>query len=150
MICITSSAQSISDSEFQWKKNLSCLPEGTSTEIFVKVEQEPVLKQFNTPQFENFIYHIIDKFDLKENQSGILKLKLLFARNQNICVKEIGTKSLVLSEIQMDELSKALNSINQFEPGKQRNITVNCLGILYINILKGKVDKIKNVNFRIL
>jgi len=146
---LTSIAQTISDSKFHWIKNESCLPQGVCLEIFVKVEQDPILTQFSKKDFDNLIRKTIQSLNLTEEQSGIMKLKLLFAKNQNMCITQIGTKSLELNELQINEITSTFNSINRFENGKQRNSEVNCQGILYINITKGQLDKTRNVNFKI-
>ena len=146
----TAKAQTLPDSQFQWFKNSNCYPKENNTEIFLKVEQDPVITQFNINDFDSLISKTIQNLKLNEDQSGMIKLKLLFAKNQNLCVIQIGTKTIELSELQLNEITKTLNSINQFNNGKQRDIEVNCQGILYINIINGKVTKTRNVNFNIL
>ena len=148
LTCFASIGQTISDYEFEWKKNNDCLSEERSIEIFKKVEQDPIITEFNKQQFKNFIQESIQNLNLPKNQNGVLKLKLLFEINQNLCIKEIGVKELDLSQGQIDQFFKTLSSIDQFKAGKQRGIEVNCLGILYINIRNGKVDKFRIVNFQ--
>lgn len=145
---MTSIGQTISNSEFQWIKNETCFLEEANVELFVKVEQAPRITQFNEDQFKNFIKKSIQNLHLAKHQDGMLKLKLLFTKNQKICLKEVGIKQLDLTEFQVTELSKNINSIDLVEPGRQRNIAVNCQGILYINIRNGKVNKLRIVNFR--
>lgn len=142
-----SKAQTISDSEFQWFKNNKCVPQGICLEIFLKVEQDPVITQFSRQDFDNLITKTIQELNLTHEQSGIVKLKLLFAKNQNLCITYVGTKFIELNEFQINELISTLNSINQFVNGKQKNIEVNCQGLLYIKISKGKVAETRNFNF---
>ena len=149
MTCTNSKAQTIPDSQFQWFKNEKCLLQRSSYEIFVKVEQDPILTQFNRQEFDDLIRKTIQQLNLTEEQSGVMKLKLLFTKSQKLCITQIGTKSFELNEFQINEITNTLNSINGFENGKQRNIEVNCQGILYISIINGELDKMRNVNFKI-
>ena len=149
LVCKTINAQTIPDSEFHWVEDEQCYPQGICLQTFVKVEQDPVLTQFNSQEFNDLIGNLIDQLNLDENVGGIIKLKLLIAENQNLCVTRIGTKEIKLSEFHFNEITNMLSSIYKFKLGKQRNVEVNCLGILYINIAGGKMEEIKNVNFSI-
>lgn len=144
----TSKAQTISDSEFSWINNKDCLPVGICKEVFVKVEQDPVLTQFNKSEFDYLFESIINEFSLNRTLNGIIKLKILFAKGQNLCVSQTGTKSIQLSTIQIDKISKLLNEIHKFELGKQRSRKVDCLGILYVEVANGELLKTRNINFK--
>lgn len=146
---VSAQAQSIADSEFKWIKSEDCLLKGACKEIFLKVEEDPALTQFSKPKFDQLIGNIISEVNLEENISGIIKLKILFAKGQNLCVTQIGTKSFKLNDKQIDKIKKRISEINEFKYGRQRNIEVNCLGILYIDITDRKVAKTRNVNFTV-
>ena len=146
---VSPKAQTIPDSEFKWVKSEDCIPKGTCKEIFLKVEEDPALTQLSKPEFDQLIGNIINEINLKENKSGIIKLKILFAKGQNLCVTQIGTKSFELSDKQIDKIKKKISEINEFNYGRQRNIEVDCLGILYIDITNRKVSKTRNINFTV-
>ena len=151
LTCFNTYGQSILNSEFQWIEYQDCLPhELSSIEVFAKVEQDPILTQFDESRFEQFIQKSLSSLNLTSNQNGVLKLKLLFANNQNLCIKAIGAKNLSLSENQAVEFSKSLNSIDKFERGRQKDLPVNCQGILYLFVENGKLRKLRNVNFQFL
>lgn len=149
LIGVSSTAQTILDSEFKWTKFEECFPKGTNKEIFVKVEEDPALIQYSKTEFDILIGNLIKKFNLAENSNGILKLKILFAKGQNLCVTRIGTKSLELNDNQRHKIIKRFHEINKIKYGRQRNIEVDCLGILYIDITNGEVSKTRNINFKI-
>ncbi|MCB0649526.1 MAG: hypothetical protein KDC49_22810 [Saprospiraceae bacterium] len=132
LLNVTSQAQTILDSEFKWIKNEECSPKEKITEIFVKVEEDPMLTQFSKPEFDKLIGNVIKEINLATNINGTLKLKVLFAKGQNLCVVQFGTKSLELSGNQIDMITNRIHDIGDFKSGRQRNIEVDCLGILYI------------------
>lgn len=144
-----SEAQTIPDNEFSWETTQQCKPLEKNTELFVVVEKAPSIKQYSIEQFELLIKNLILKLHLNDEQNGVLKIKILFTVKQEFCVNSLGFKDITLDKIQQDLIISTLGSIYQFEPGKQRNIEVNCQGILYIYIKKGKLEKIRNVNFTI-
>lgn len=145
----TLTAQTISDSEFKWNKNDDCLSKGICKEIFLKVEQDPTLTQIDKSDFDKLIEKAVNELSLVKTNNGIVKLKILFAKGQNLCVTKFGTKSIDLSKSHMDRIVKTIHEISEFDCGIQRNIEVDCLGILYIDISDGAVQKIRNVNFMI-
>ena len=147
LLSTTSKAQTISDSEFSWIRNEDCLPKGINKEEFVKVEQDPVLTQFNKSEFDHLFKNIMNECRFDKALNGILKLKILFAKGQNLCIAQTGTKSIQLTTIQTDKISKRLNEIQEFESGKQRSIKVDCIGIFYVELANGKLLKTRNVNF---
>ena len=149
LMCGATIAQTIPDTAFIWLTNGECVTQASSEELFVKVEQDPVLTQFNKLELHSLISNNILELNLSDHQSGTIKMKLLFAKDQMLCVTKIGTNNIELGEFQLKEIIDSLSSIERFENGKQRNIEVNCQGILYVSISQGKVDKIKNVNFSI-
>ncbi len=142
---LQSNAQSFPDADLTWVQNDSCVV--TGAEVFVKVEIDPVIKQFSRAEFEAFMYNLILKLNLEEDQNGILKLKLLFAKNQNLSVRAIGYKDISLKKSQIDTLTNSLNAIHHIIQGKQRHIEVHCQGILYIHIMNGKMRTMSHVNF---
>lgn len=146
---VSGKAQTITDSEFKWIKYEDCIPKETCKEIFLKVEEEPALTKLSKPKFDQLIGAIINEINLEENKSGVIKIKILFAKGQNLCITQIGTKSFELSDKQIDKIKKRIGEIDEFKHGRQRNIDVDCLGILYIDITNSKVTKTRNVNFTV-
>ena len=140
-------AQTIPDAEFKWTDNKACLSLGPNTKVFLKVEQDPVLSEFNKPAFDQFIEHLIKDLDLDKTQEGILKLKILFAQDKSLCVSQVGTRSIQLNTAQVNEINNRFSEIHEFELGRQRDRPVDCLGILYIEVLKGALVSTRNVNF---
>lgn len=145
----TLGAQTVSDSEFKWIKNDDCLPMGISKEIFLKVEKDPMLTQIRKSEFDKLIEKAVAESSLEKHNNGIVKLKILFEKGQNLCVTKFGTKSIDLNKFHKDRIIKTIHEISEFDCGKQRNVEVNCLGILYIDISDGVVREIRNVNFMI-
>lgn len=141
------SGQSAPDSEFAWIETKDCTTGEVCKEIFVKVEKDPVITQYSKNQFEQFVRQTITALKLGKEQSGTLKLKLLFPLTGNLCLSKIGSKELILNEEQEALLGSKFNSINQFQQGTQRSKIVNCQSILYIDIIEGKLVGFKNVNF---
>ena len=140
-------SQSISNTEFIWEKTNMCLSKSNGVEIFLKVETDPILSEFTLQEFKDFMKNLIEELKLEIDVSGFLKLKLLFVKNESLCLNEIGHKEIRLDTTQKEKLSNALNTIKKINYGKQRNKIVNCQGILYIDIKEGKMKDIRNVNF---
>lgn len=141
------SAQSISDNEFSWIQTKACIPKGVCLETFLKVEENPSISTYSKSEFGVFVERMIKELNLKTNQGGTLKLKLLFPIDKNLCLKEIGSKGIELSFDQREQMISAFNSINGIKYGRQRAKIVNCQAILYIDIIEGKLFGFKNVNF---
>jgi hypothetical protein len=144
---VSSEAQTIPDSEFEWINNEACLSLDPNTKVFLKVEQDPFLSEFNKSSFDQFIEHLVNDLDLDKTQDGFIKLKVLFAQGQSLCVSQVGTKSIQLNTAQVNEINNRFSEIHEFELGRQRGRPVDCLGILYIEVLKGVLVSTRNVNF---
>jgi hypothetical protein len=142
-------AQSISDNEFKWAKTDNCGTVKESTEIYLKVEKDPKIIQQDETEFRKSISEAVKNLAFNESEKGTLKLKLLFQINKPICVKEIGFKNIVMNQTQIESLSRIFNLITDIEYGQQRNISKNCLGLLYLEINEGKLVSLRNVNFEI-
>ena len=144
---VSSEAQTIPDPEFEWTNNEACLSLDPNTNVFLKVEQDPFLSEFNKLAFDQFIEHLVNDLDLDKTQDGFVKLKVLFAQGQSLCVSQVGTKSIQLNTAQVNEINNRFSEIHEFELGRQRDRPVDCLGILYIEVLKGVLVSTRNVNF---
>ncbi len=143
------SAQSILDSEFSWVENDNCIQKGTCTEIFVKAEKDPIINQYSINEFEIFLKKLVHDLEIGTSQNGVLKLKILFGINQGLCFYKIGCQGIVLNEEQQIKLQSRLKMINETINGEQKNLSVICLGILYITISYGEMVQFRNVNFKL-
>lgn len=141
-------AQRIPDKELTWEKLTGCMPQGTCLELFLKVEEDPVLTQLGQDELEDLLKTGIEQLQLGSDVDGTLKLKLLFLIDKPLCLNEIGYVGLSLKRAQIETLSKLFNSIENFEYGRQRNKIVNCAGILYVDIKEGQYESLKNINFQ--
>lgn len=141
-------AQSIPDKEFSWEEAAACVAkEQASKYLFLKVETDPVLTEYCKSQFEELLKKLVEELQFGADHNGVVKLKLLFRLNENVCLKALGAKGLVLSPAQKDQLYSVFNGIDQIEYGRQKNQAVNCQGILYMVISAGKLESFRNVNF---
>lgn len=139
--------QNIVDQDFTWVKNNSCLAVENAETIFKKVEEDPIVTQYNFGDFEQLIEKSLQKMKLDPNQNGVLKLKILFPYSQNPCLMELGLQNITVSDTQLIELAGDIGKIAHFKPGKQRNQEVNSLGILYLVVENGALAKMRNINF---
>lgn len=143
------SAQSIPDNAFNWLKMNNCLniSESGSEQVYSKVEKEPTILQYNQAGFQAFVNQLIEEMGLSPTVIGVIKLKLLFPLNGNLCLLEVGCKNISLNADQMAVLLRGLNSIGSIEYGQQQGVNKNCQGILYLTVEGGKLKKLRNVNF---
>ena len=142
-------AQSISDSEFSWHRMDNCFLNRSTGEVFAKVEEDPILLQYSVKEFSDFVEDIVLKLELQEDGECTLKLKFLFELGRNLCLQEVGSKGVTLSQEQARKLSSQFNSIGNIEYGRQRSESVSCQAILYVSILKGGMKSIRTVNFQL-
>ena len=56
-------------------------------------------------------------------------------------------QTIQLNTAQVNEINNRFSEIHEFELGRQRDRPVDCLGILYIEVLKGALVSTRNVNF---
>ncbi len=149
LISKISKTQSILDKEFQWINYEDCLALDTKCEVFVKVQKDPVLVGYTSSEFNDFCNDLIESLKLGAEQNGVLKLKILFTIDKELCLKDLGLLELNLSKEQRIILADGLNPIKRYECGQQRNHKVNCIGILYLTIKEGKFEQYRNVNFEL-
>jgi|GEM_PF-3647075 len=142
-------AQSIADNAFTWLKMDNCLniSESGSEQVYSKVEKEPKILQYNQAGFQTFVSQLIEQMGLSSTDNGLIKLKLLFPLNGNLCLLEVGCKNISLNADQIAVLLRGLSSIGSIEYGQQRGVNKNCQGILYLTVEGGKLRKLRNVNF---
>ena len=143
-------AQSIPDAEFQWYPNAACVIDQMSSPIFVKVEIDPMISQMGRYEFERFCEELVGKLFVSEPVSGILKLKILFHRDQFVVAHRIGAKGMHLNDDQLSDIIKSFMQITEFIPGKQRGKFVNSIGIIYLHIKDSALDYTKAVNFKLI
>ncbi len=141
-------SQSILDNEFQWEENETCQVSESSGSVYKKVEIDPKLDTYSEEEFRLFVENLAKDLNFQTQQSGIIKLKLLFLLNQQICVKKIGAKDIELSKSQKELIVNRFKNIKNFLPGIQRNQIKDCQGIIYLTVENSKILKFRNVNFK--
>lgn len=141
-------SQPITDDTFKWFNNEKCLSERKCSYLYLKAEQDPEFVRITKLDFDNLISKIILEMKLDSNANGCIKLKLAFNTNENICVLKTGLRGIILSQIQLSLLTEKLNLTDNINSGRQDGAEVNCQGIVYIFISKGKSEECRNVNFK--
>ena len=147
LLCFTqaSQAQFTSDKEYTWATYSACLGPVVE-EIFVVVETPPVLLM-SQHDFEKAMERVIQQLALPSDLTCQLKLKILFMRNDGLCLYKLGQSAPVLSDQQIEVLQNMISDLGDMEPGKQRNVDKHCQGIVYLEIRKGAVKKLLTRNF---
>ena len=142
--------QSIRDIEFIWLDFDDCKPSLYSEDIFVKVEQDPILLDYTRHQLVGRLSEICSPSYFDDKINGFIKIKLLFGiDHQSLCVKSIGTKDLKLTEKTIVSIVNIFNSSIAIKPGIHRDQEVYCLAILYLDIQNCRIHSIRNVNFEL-
>ena len=143
------SAQTIRDSEFRWVKTENCQASEKSI-IFKKVEIDPKITSFNTKELKAYLKDKVSLKNIQKEQRCTLKLKVQFIKNKGICLYAVGMQNVILDDDQIGQLESTIHNMAKFEAGRQRNKEVNCEGIIYLNLIEGKVENIRCVNIATL
>ena len=142
-------AQNISDKAFNWQMNENCWQfENNNSEVFVITETKAKLNNYSLKQIKKDLGAFIDDFGLGMQYTSTIKLKLYISSDAEFCVSKIGSMlgSKLLTQKQISTLVEYLESRWQFSPARQREIPVNYLGTVYIEVSAGKLKNISLPN----
>ena len=140
--------QSLPYSECTWFRTNECIPQGVCFDRYLKAEKDPALADLDKTHFENMVRAVVKRMNLAQNVNGFLKLKIIFSIDGSLCLYKLGTHQIELDSQKISLWTNLINSSGQVLPGRQKDLIVNCEGILYIAIVEGIMEFYRNFNFR--
>ena len=140
-------AQARMDSEFIWQGMDHPELVAESTIWYVKVEEDPKLEDFTKSDFTDLISILSTGLNWDREASGRLKLKLYFGLDGHLVLGNIGSNGMEINQGDFLSFQERLRNFALFQPGKQRGQPRNCMGILFLNVIKGKIVDYEHYNF---
>ena len=77
----------------------------------------------------------------------MMRLILIYLMLSILPLASAEAQAIQLNTAQVNEINNRFSEIHEFELGRQRDRPVDCLGIIYIEVLKGALVSTRNVNF---
>ena len=144
-----SHSQPVHDREFDWTTFESCQLPNPSESLFSVVEIAPAVASTRKSQFETLLSDLVESLELSNNQSGTIKIKLLFLKSGVLCIRAIGTNGVALSVDQTEIIQLRLSEYDKCKPCQQRGIIQNCQGLVFLTVESGNLvgTRLANFNF---
>lgn len=124
-----------------------CFNKIQNNKVYAVVDVNPVITAYNEEAFLNYLNRIIDDLVLDPNFTSIVKIRIFFPLEGDICVLQVGTKGDKLDATQLAIINNRISRLGTYKFGRQGPSNVNCKGILYISIIDGKITDVNAINF---
>lgn len=134
----------IPDKHFTWENYPSCK---RLHPLYKKAERDPIISNKSIAEFEQTVTSIIENSNLSKKEHGVLKLILLFAKDQSVCIQKMGSKDILLDKATSVHLVNMLENDLEIVPPSNQGQNVNSIGYLYIEVENGLVKSIQRKNF---
>ena len=138
--------QYMSDDQFRWQTYRSCLPPGQCFGLIQGIDELPVVTNVDAIMFRQFLATVVQKLSLPAKTSGMLKLRIIFFANDQMCLEKTGQFDLLLDNDQLTTLYHQLKILVPIS-GKYKGKPVSTEGILYISIESGIIKDFLIRNF---
>lgn len=144
------SAQYINNTEFEWTVISKCLPNDACLALNYGVQNSPILNSACDCTIDTYLAQVVESLELDDDVNGVLKLKIFIQHDNEICLMSIGERNIKLSNDALKSMEEKIESLDIVSLGEIRDITVNNIGYLYVEIQNGVLDKYKCVNFALI
>ena len=132
------------DLEYEWISLNACDSFKIGGSVFAVVEHAPVIFAMTPADFKDVVLRAFDACDLED---GEYKLKFLISEKGQFCWSQIGKKGKSISGEQAEVLESSLPGQVICGAGRQRNIEVNCLGVVLLSFDQGTLMGYRTANF---
>ena len=142
--------QTEKDSSREKSIDHNCIDQYSGLEIFKVVATPPLITSHDYERLESSIEQTVKKLRLNKKHKSILTLEMIFPIEGKPCISDIELNGDYLKDEKVRELTFELESINEFECGRQAKHKVICQSIFDIIIKKGQLHDIQydNVEFK--